>query len=333
MDPSAQHASAALLRELAEDGVITLQQSAALQTLLRRHVPWRVWTERLLLIVGTGLLLAGVVFFFAWNWHALLPWQKFGLIETALVLCAIGAAWRKLETLGGRLFLTAACVMVGVFLAVFGQIYQTGADAFELFLGWAALIFPWVLLGRFGALWMLWLLLLNAALCLSWQQVDFWAKVGAHDWTNFAIVVALLNALALAARESGARRYDWLREPALRGTPLALVFLPLTIANIWFIAGTRWREGSVEPAVAFIVAAGLAYWVYRKIWPDLFCLAGVVLSLSILVVTLLGRALLVGSHDSAAFLLVAVLTLAVFGGAVAWLRVERRAIEAGRVQP
>src|SRR4051812_44863924 len=119
MDPSSQLASAALLRDLAEDGTITPGQSAALQALLRRRLAWRLWTERLLLILGTGLLLSGIVFFFAWNWRALPAWEKFGLVEAGLVLCAAGAAWKKLETLAGRLFLTGACVMVGVFLAVF----------------------------------------------------------------------------------------------------------------------------------------------------------------------------------------------------------------------
>lgn len=330
MDSSSQHASAALLRDLAEDGVITPEQSAGLQSLLRRELAWRAWTERLLLILGTGLLLSGIVFFFAWNWHALQPWQKFGLIEAALVLCAAGAAWRTIDTLSGRLFLTAACAMVGVFLAVFGQIYQTGADSFELFLGWAAFIFPWVLLGRFGALWMLWLLLLNAALCLSWEQVDFWRTIGAGNPAHFAVVIALLNALALTAREWAARRYEWLREPALRAVPLIFVLLPLTIANVRLIFGSPWRDTSAVPPAALIAAAALSYGVYRWKWPDLFCLSGVVLSLCIVLVTLIGRVLFKGVHGAETFLLQAMITLAIFGGAAAWLRAEGRAIAAGR---
>ncbi|MBC8290414.1 MAG: DUF2157 domain-containing protein, partial [Planctomycetes bacterium] len=56
--------------------------------------------------------------------------------------------------------------MGGVFLAVFGQVYQTGADEWLLFAGWAGLILPWTALSRFEALWILWLATDTFALCL-----------------------------------------------------------------------------------------------------------------------------------------------------------------------
>ena len=53
------------------------------------------------------------------------------LKERSLLGMLIGCglmAWLRHGTLAGRLCLTAATVLVGVFMAVFGQIYQTGAD-------------------------------------------------------------------------------------------------------------------------------------------------------------------------------------------------------------
>ena len=56
-------------------------------------------------------------------------------------------------------------------MAVFGQTYQTGADAFSLFLGWAFLILPWVILSRFLPMWLLFCFLINLSLILYWEQV------------------------------------------------------------------------------------------------------------------------------------------------------------------
>ena len=153
------------LRQL--NGILTAGQLAQLEKLLRRRLPWRRWIERVLLVIGATLTLTGVIFFFAYNWDGLSsPW-KFRLIEGALAGCSL-AAWRfGLDTLAGKVSVLAACVLIGVFLAVFGQIYQTGANTYELFSAWALLIFPWVLLLRFAPLWTLWLVLLNIALVLS----------------------------------------------------------------------------------------------------------------------------------------------------------------------
>ncbi len=40
-----------------------------------------------------------------------------------------------------------------ILLAVYGQTYQTGADPYELFFGWAILIIGWVAISRFAPLW------------------------------------------------------------------------------------------------------------------------------------------------------------------------------------
>ena len=43
-------------------------------------------------------------------------------------------------------------LLTGALLALSGQVYQTGADTFELFAWWAVLILPWVLVSRFSPL-------------------------------------------------------------------------------------------------------------------------------------------------------------------------------------
>ncbi|MCP4195428.1 MAG: DUF2157 domain-containing protein [Planctomycetaceae bacterium] len=43
--------------------------------------------SRCLLFVGSALLLAGVIFFFAFNWKRMHPVVKFGIIESLLWGC------------------------------------------------------------------------------------------------------------------------------------------------------------------------------------------------------------------------------------------------------
>ncbi|MET0204922.1 MAG: DUF2157 domain-containing protein [Casimicrobiaceae bacterium] len=49
------------------------------------------------------------------------------------------AVWRGLDTLPGKAALVAA-LLAGALLALVGQVYQTGADTFELFAAWAVAI-------------------------------------------------------------------------------------------------------------------------------------------------------------------------------------------------
>jgi hypothetical protein len=53
---------------------------------------WRRFVSALLLWLGALLIAAGVIFFFAYNWHALGRFTKFGLVEGLLALSVI-AAW------------------------------------------------------------------------------------------------------------------------------------------------------------------------------------------------------------------------------------------------
>ena len=61
----------------------------------------------------------------------------------------------------GKAVLLLLGLLTGALLALTGQVYQTGADTYELFGWWAVLILPWVLVGRFSPLWLVWLALLN----------------------------------------------------------------------------------------------------------------------------------------------------------------------------
>ena len=182
---------------------------------------WRQWLEYLFGAFGCALVLAGVIYFFAFNWAELSKWTKFALVEGLFVLCLAGA-WRcGLTSRAGEIFVCTASVLVGVFLAVFGQIYQTGANVWQLFAAWAAFIAVWTLLARNAAQWAVLLVLLNVAVALH-------GMIALDRLEEPAIwQLTLLNAVALAGREFALSRGAlWLRNAWTGMLPL----LPLLAA-------------------------------------------------------------------------------------------------------
>ena len=117
---------------------------------------------------GGGLLVIGVIFFFAFNWQQITRFHKFALIESLVVASLAGYSY-YFNKASSKVFVLAASVFVGVLLAFYGQTYQTGADTWQLFFMWALLITPWVVLAQFASLWLVWLILVNLSLFLYYQ--------------------------------------------------------------------------------------------------------------------------------------------------------------------
>ncbi len=142
---------------------------------IKSRLDWSGWLDRLLLATGSALIVAGIVYFFAFNWASIPAFAKFGMIE-GLLAVGVLATWRTgLHRTSGKVMLTACSALVGVLLAVYGQVYQTGADAWQLFAGWAALITGWALIGGFAPLWALWIVLVNVAVYQYRLTHEQWA--------------------------------------------------------------------------------------------------------------------------------------------------------------
>lgn len=222
---------------------------------------------RALLALGVGQFLAGVVFFFAYNWNDLSDIAKFAVIEAALAIAAGGALLAGLDRVLGQMLLIAASVLTGVLLAAIGQVYQTGADAFELFVAWAVLTVPWTIISRHAAHWLLWLVIAETALVLYCEQV----LVPINDMPTelISVLVGLTVALALAARERAVQRgRTWLSghwtRLVLLFAVMAVLFLPAAAQVI--DAGTS-KVGALCVG-AFVLAAVVASTVYWRMWPD-----------------------------------------------------------------
>jgi len=150
---------------------------------------WQLLGNRLLAFLGAALLAAALIFFFAYNWADLHRFGKFAVGFVAF-LTAVGFALfspktRSLaatvcdldqvpkmagHTLRRRAALFAAALCIGALLALIGQVYQTGANLWELFALWTLLALPFALISRSVEMWLLWLGVANTALILWLEQ-------------------------------------------------------------------------------------------------------------------------------------------------------------------
>ncbi len=272
---------------------------------------WRAFLGRLTLWLGVIALAAAVIFFFAFNWDALGRFAKFGLVEAAIVAGLI-ACWRfDLDSAPGKAVLLLLSLLAGALLALAGQVYQTGADTFELFAWWAMLILPWVVVGRFSPLWLVWLALLNLA---GWFYFS-------RAWAAEPMLWALfgLNSLALAGWEAAHRAgLSWLRD----SWPPRLVAMAsaafATALALWAIVDGG-SGGAGVILLAYAAWLGALYYWYRHRRPDLFMLAAGLLSLIVTVAALLSDLVLDGGA-AGGFLLVGLAVLGMSAGGAMWLR-------------
>ena len=167
------------IEQLLKQGALPLSHADVAATHLEVYPTKQTWLaffDKALLAIGAVALVLSLVFFIAYNWMNMGKMDKFALVEGALVISIalyVALSFRQRFQLIRQLLLLIASVITGSLLALFGQVYQTGADTWQLFFGWAVLIIPWVIIARFPALWLLWLGLVNASLVLYFNVADF----------------------------------------------------------------------------------------------------------------------------------------------------------------
>ena len=280
---------------------------------VRPGIPaWRQFIDRVMMVLGGLALAFSVMFFVAYNWDDIGKFAQFGLVE-AFIAVAIMGFWKLGgDTLGGKISLLVGTLMVGVLLALHGQTYQTGADPWQLFANWALLIVPWVIVGRFAAVWMIWIGLINLSVVLYFQAFLFFSSDFAVGWTIF-----LVNTAALVVGEYFARRRSWLSE---RGAFRLLALGsggPLT----WMAAMAIFEPLSLQTLSVVFWAGVLAslYFIYRTKIRDLFMLAGGCLSVIVVTISYL-LWLFMDKFEEAGLLLIAVAVIGLAAASAIWLR-------------
>lgn len=101
-------------------------------------------------LIGVGLIISSIIYFLASNWFGMSPFVRMGIPMFMLVLSALASFVIGNSTKYQHPILitntlhTICAIMSGLTLAIIGQQYQTGADAYQLFLYWTGLSLLWL---------------------------------------------------------------------------------------------------------------------------------------------------------------------------------------------
>ena len=289
-----------------------LQQASKLFALQPTTSDWLALAQRVLLFAAVLLLSSAVIFFFAYNWPLLHYLAKLGLAGTAVLLSGVIALFCPTDSLPRRAALLACSILSGALLALIGQTYQTGADIWQLFAAWAALITPLVLLSKSRASYLLWFLVIELAL---WRYLDTRTRFWLLDSAEKLALLSSLNLLLLlfaqfALQQLGVRQH----KPLCWLAALALL-TPLTIGAV---IGTWQAEYHFNLISYFIIAGLMALWYFH--WQRDLLIVALLLFSAIAVSTMLLSRLLEGADDFILFNLLALYVIASSAGATIWLK-------------
>ncbi|MET3497129.1 DUF2157 domain-containing protein [Variovorax boronicumulans] len=277
------------------------------------HLPQRFWRTVALLAAGLGGF--GLVMWVAANWGALGRTGQFALLQGWVLLTAL-AAWRSpaLRTPMGLLCLLGT----GALFAYYGQTYQTGADAWQLFALWALLTLPLCLGVRSDVLWFPWVMVTCSAISL-WA----YAHTG-HRWLadNRDLPIHLaswgLGAMLVLALSPWAQRWvgttHWSRRLAL----LAMA-VSVTLAAL---AGLFLRSAvALHYFLGLVLMAGSSGLLMQRRWFDIVGLSTAVLCLDTLLVAGLAHFLFKnsGGDTMGLLLVIGLLAAGILAGSVAWV--------------
>jgi uncharacterized membrane protein len=239
------------------------------------------------------------------------------LVEAGVLATLAIVLWKGVDQDAGKAALLLGSLLIGAVLALVGQIYQTGADTYELFASWALFILPWALLARFAPLWLLWLAIVNLAVTLYFRTFGGFIGFLFGD-EEVAWVLFVLNTAALVTWEALARSgITWLQ--ARWGARLLITASAACATSLALISIFGWRETQSVHALGWFAWMLACLFTYRVAIRDLYALAIGVLSAIVVTVAWLGRHML-SSGDAGAYLLIGLVVIAMSAAGGWWLR-------------
>lgn len=273
------------------------QRSQELAGLKPNRLEWRRFLDLFMLALGAIFLIAGIFFFFAFNWDDMSKWSRFAVVEGAVIVATFMAFIFKLDSWGGRISLGGAGMLMGLALGVIGQAYQTGADNWQLFQTWALLITAWVLISRWNIMYLIWMILINLTISLYWQQTIY------RDWHLMNLSLIAINMLFLLVWDvlGTVTSIEFLK----KGRWILYLFAAYALSHgSWlmldfiFNSGYRLMEYAPIVYIPMILIFGVMYILMRR---DLLMLTFVALSILVVSVSgiarVLGESLLYRSSD------------------------------------
>lgn len=124
-------------------------------------------------VLGCALIAVSILYLTAANWFMLPQFFQLAIPQLFLLLSAVASIFLVQHDYLVQCLHTISGLMIGLSLAVIGQIYQTGADSYLLFLIWSILLLPWLYRPNIGVFTLL-CIVSQLTLFLFFKQT-FWA--------------------------------------------------------------------------------------------------------------------------------------------------------------
>ena len=232
----------------------------------------------------------GLIFFVAANWNSLGRAGQFALLQGFTALTCAGAA--RLARARAPLSLLGLLSIGGLF-AYFGQTYQTGADAWQLFALWTALALPLALGARSDVVWAAWVIVASTAIA-TWS----WSR----GYRFHSEPITALLAAGLACLMS---------RPLQRFSGAGPVSFNLAV-----VLATAWLAASPFAILPLLILLTACFLLAQRSFFDVVALSTVALGLIFVVLSKVGMSLWSASSEIGAVLLLTLLALAALAGAV-----------------
>ncbi|MEG2358758.1 DUF2157 domain-containing protein [Acinetobacter sp.] len=245
-------------------------------------------------VIGLALIAVSVLYLIAANWLMLPKIIQLLIPQIFLLISASASVWLASNDAVRQALDGISGLMLGLSMAVIGQVYQTGADSYLLFLVWALLLLPWLYRPNIGV-FALFCVVSQFALLMFFKQ-SFWMN---QELSAYLLCLSIWTGLCFIAC---IQRYFSLR----------YVFTAFA-AGISLLSMFKYCEHYAWPylALSLPLAFSLYFYMQRMALETSLQVAGLAASVSILIFQITEDAL----PDSAAGLLVlAALIFAWFAG-------------------
>lgn len=183
-------------------------------------------------LLGLSLLLAAVVYFFAANWAGLDRLQKVGLsIGIVIFFYGISLLFARFRILLSQhsylsnVFLVGGCITFGISVALIGQIYNSHADSYSLFLIWSVAALVLAFITRYTPFYILSFVTAHLTLWLYFFPTSMAIQ---HDEERLVVIYAIfaiINIILFSLTEFGRLRSATIRLFSFLTGHLALLAL------------------------------------------------------------------------------------------------------------
>ena len=287
-------------------------------------VPDAIWQTRGLQTLfgfAAALLLGAVITFVAHNWVHLSTGVKLGGLGMLLVVAAALWVWRRFDTPAAVTFGIAAQVLIGVWLAAAGQIFQAPGGLQDLALRWALLGLPFAFASRSWAHWAVWLAVLVMGL-VSPTGDWLYGFLGEdrHLWSLFFAALVLVAAMLVGSLRSA---HQWFTTLSALITGLLLLVFG-SVAIFESDMGDGWLP--IVAALGLSAASGYLAFRQRRRGAASVMAAGTIALVTLFLLRMIWDSL--GGIDVGPFLISAIVTGGMTYGLVLIFKAILRAIPA-----